>query len=156
MDNFGEKLRKNANELADWVGEAAHSAGERIAEMREIQRLNTVIRDRKREKDRCKMTMADLLIRMFDQNTFAEALLRPEYARIKELDAELAGLEEERRQVTAAAQTAAETVESEETAAPEKPVVPDSPKDLEEPDETVPPETPPGRETYPPDITAQE
>jgi len=136
MDTIGDKLRKTANEFADRLGDAAHSAGERIAEMREIQRINAQIRERKRERDHCKITIADLLIRMFDQNTFAEALLRPEYTRIKELETELAALEEERRQVTAAAAQSA----------PAEPVVPENPKDLEEPDETVPPMTPPGPE----------
>ena len=101
METIGEKLRKTANEFADRLGEAAHTAGERIGEMREIQRINGQIRDRKKEKDRCKMAMADLLIRMFDQNTFAEALLRPEYNRIKEIDGEIAELVEEREQVVA-------------------------------------------------------
>ena len=50
--------------------------------------------------------MADLLIRMFDQNTFAEALLRPEYLRIKEIDEAAAALEQERAEVMARASKA--------------------------------------------------
>ena len=154
MDTISDKLRKTASDVADRLGDAAHSAGERIAEMREIQRLNGLIRERKREKDRCKMTMADLLIRMFDQNTFAEALLRPEYLRIRELDNELATLEEERRQVTASAgitapveaEASAGTGEYAATEEAEAPVVPGNPANLEAPDETTPPMTPPGPE----------
>lgn len=151
MDTIGDRLRKTASDVADRLGEAAHSANERIAEMRGIQRLNSRIRELKREKDRCKMTMADLLIRMFDQNTFAEVLLRPEYLRIRELDAELAELEEERRQVMARGtgpEEAGAPAEAEiaATSEPEAPVIPKTPADVEAPDETTPPMTPLGPE----------
>lgn len=97
--NFGEKLIKTAEEVAGRLGEAAHSAGERLNEMVEIQRLNKQIRMLQLEKDLCKMAMADLLIRMFDQETFAEALLRPEYLRIKEIGTEVCQLEQEKEQL---------------------------------------------------------
>ena len=101
MDStIGEKIKKTAGEVADLLGEAAHSATERIVEMRETQVITAQIRSLQREKDRCRQTMADLLVRMFDQNTFVEALLRPEYTRIKELDAQIAHLEQERIQVS--------------------------------------------------------
>lgn len=138
MDNIGDRLRKTAGEVAERFGEAAHSARERIGEMNEIARFNTQIRARRREKDRCRMAMADLLIRMFDQNTFAEALLRPEYNRIKEIDGEIALLELERDRVTAHA-AAHVTEEPEETV-----LLPETPA------------APPGGEEPPPYITAEE
>ena len=97
--SFGAKIKQTAGEVADMLGEAAHTASERLNELREAQYLQAQIQSRQREKERCRQTMADLLVRMFDQNTFAEALLRPEYLRIKELDAEIAQLEDERQQV---------------------------------------------------------
>jgi len=101
MDStIGEKLKKTAGEVADMLGEAAHTATERIVEMRETQLLTAQIRSLQREKDRCRQTMADLLVRMFDQNAFVEALLRPEYSRIKAIDAEITRLELERQQVS--------------------------------------------------------
>ncbi|MHB9024257.1 MAG: hypothetical protein ACYC7E_08785 [Armatimonadota bacterium] len=93
---LGERVKQTAEEMRDRLGEAVHTAGERLGEMREIQRITTEIRSLKREKERCRQSMADLLMRMFDQNTFAEALLRPEYNRIKEIDVAISTLEEER------------------------------------------------------------
>jgi len=104
MDTFGTKLRKTAGEVADLLNEAAQTARDRIGEMNDISRLNSQIRALKREKDHCKTVMADLLIRMFDQNTFAEALLRPEYLRIKEIDETIGRLEDARAQVMARAE----------------------------------------------------
>lgn len=98
-DTIGAKLKKTAEEIAGRLGEAAQTAGERIGEMREKERLSQQIRQLQREKERCRGTIADLVIRMFDQNTFAEALLHPEYARVKEIDVELAKLEQEREDV---------------------------------------------------------
>jgi|GEM_PF-1977679 len=144
MDTIGDRLRKTAGDVAERFGEAAHSARERLSEMNEIARINTQIRARKREKDRCRMAMADLLIRMFDQNTFAEALLRPEYIRIKEIDEDITRLEEERDRVTAPA------------GAPP----PAAAEEQEEPEETVllpeQPAAPPDQEDLPPYITAEE
>jgi len=111
MDTFGDKLRKTAGEVAERLGDAAHTASEKINEMRDIQRINGQIKALKKEKDRCKMAMADLLIRMFDQNTFAEALLRPEYNRIVEIDKAVADLEAERAQVAARSGKTVEEVE---------------------------------------------
>lgn len=118
MDNFGSKLRKTAEEMAGRLNDAAQSASEKLGEMRELSRLNGEIRSLKREKDQCKTVMADLLIRMFDQNTFAEALLRPEYDRIREVDQAIAALEVERAQVAAHAGVApTETAEMPQAAA---------------------------------------
>ena len=127
MDTFSSKLRKTAGEVAEWLDDAAQTARERIGEMNEISRLNGQIRTLKRDKDRCKIAMADLLIRMFDQNTFAEALLRPEYERIKENDEAIAALEAVRAQVMARMEQppAEETVLIEDSAAEEPaPTVP--------------------------------
>ncbi|HEY3418533.1 MAG TPA: hypothetical protein VGM23_16780, partial [Armatimonadota bacterium] len=99
-----------AEEMRDRLGEAVHTASERLGEMREVQRINADIRTLNREKDRCHLAMIDLLMRMFDQNTFAEALLRPEYNRVKEIDAAIAKLEEERKAVGAQAEEAAPSV----------------------------------------------
>lgn len=101
METFGERLKKTASEVAERITEAAHQAGERLNQMNELQRLNGKIRGLKRERDQCRLTMADLLIRMFDQNTFAEALLRPEYQRVKEIDDAIAAVEVERDAVQA-------------------------------------------------------
>jgi len=154
MDTFSDRLRKTAGDMSERLGEAARSARERISEMSEVARLNTQIRLRKREKERCNTTMADLLIRMFDQNTFAEALLRPEYLRIREIDEEVVQLEQERDQVAARAGV---PLPAEQEALE----IPEQPKDLEEPDEEIvllpePPAAPPTREKLPPDITAEE
>lgn len=100
METLGDRLKKTAGEVVDLITEAAHKAGERLGEMNELQRLNGQLRALKRERDQCRLTMADLLIRMFDQSTFAEALLRPEYTRIKEIDVAMAALEAERADVT--------------------------------------------------------
>jgi hypothetical protein len=147
METFGSRLRKTAEEVAGRLNEAAQTAGERLAEMREIQRLNAQLRALRREKDRCKMVMADLLIRMFDQNTFAEALLRPEYQQIKVLDEQIAAVEAERSQVIARAQSEgqeapsampAEETPAEGTAEPASPRLAD---DLTAPAEETPPST---------------
>ena len=53
METIGDKLRKTAGEVVERLGEAAYTAGERIGEMREIQRINGQLRALKREKDRC-------------------------------------------------------------------------------------------------------
>lgn len=116
-DNFGDRLKKTAGEMAQRLGEAAHTAGERLGEMREQQRLQTEMRTLQRERDRCRQTIADLVIRMFDQQVFAEALLRPEYDRIKEVDCQLCALQEQINQIgqlpeeTAAATPGAQDVE---------------------------------------------
>ena len=90
------------------------------------------------------MAMADLLIRMFDQNTFAEALLRPEYVRIKEIDEEIVRLEVERDRATDHAGA----------------LPPAEAEVQEEPEETVllpePAAAPPDEEDLPPYITAEE
>ncbi|MHB9131270.1 MAG: hypothetical protein ACYDBB_09300 [Armatimonadota bacterium] len=100
MDSeFGQKVRQVAKEVSDRIGEGVQTAGERIGELREKERIGSEIRTLNREKDRCRQVMADLLIRMFDQNVFAEALLRPEYERIKEIDVQVAQLEVERTAV---------------------------------------------------------
>lgn len=97
---IGAKIKRTAGEMAERINEAAHTAGERLSEMREVQRINTRLRALQREKDQCRLTMADLMIRMLDQNTFVDALLRPEYQRIKELDQEMAALKHERHLLT--------------------------------------------------------
>jgi hypothetical protein len=76
--------------------------------------------------------MADLLIRMFDQNTFAEGLLRPEYDRIKEIDQAIAELEVERAKVNAHAGAQAETSAPQEAPAEEAPAAPAAASTIDE------------------------
>lgn len=96
---FTSKLARTAEEMAHRFNEAAQQAGERISEMREVQRLSQQIRTLKQEREHCRMSIADMVVRMFDQNAFVEALLRPEYQRIKDIDLEVERLEQERREV---------------------------------------------------------
>lgn len=98
-DTFGARVKRTAEEVAQRMGEAAQQASERLGEMRDVARLNQQIRTLQREKDRCRQTIADLVVRMFDQDAFVTALLQPEYQRIKEIDVEIARLEEERELV---------------------------------------------------------
>ncbi|HEY3377101.1 MAG TPA: hypothetical protein VGL77_06345 [Armatimonadota bacterium] len=95
-ENFSAKLKKTAEEVVLRVGEAAQQAGERLGEMRDHQRLTQQIRTLQQEKEQCRQSMADLVIRMFDQQAFADALLKPEYQRIKAIEAEISCLEQER------------------------------------------------------------
>lgn len=108
-DRLG-KFKKTAEEVGGRLGEAVKTAGEqldlavragkeRVSDFQETQRLSREIRRLQRERDRLRLIMADLLIRMFDQSTFAEALLRPEYEQIKKIAAQVATLEEERAAV---------------------------------------------------------
>jgi hypothetical protein len=92
--NFIEKARKAAGDIADRAGEAARAAGDRIDQFRESQRLNNQLHTLEREKQQCRNAMTDLLIRMFDQNTFAEALLKPDYLRLREIEAEMLHVKE--------------------------------------------------------------
>ena len=125
---LGARLKKTAEEVAERLGEAAQTAGERISDLRESQRLASQIRALQRERERCRQTMADLLIRMFDQNTFAEALLRPEYVRVKEIDQEIAGLEAARKQIGAhEARSAAVPAEAPAAPAPASPPTAEGP-----------------------------
>lgn len=110
-ESFGTRLKKTAEEVALRLNDAAQQASERIGEMREVQRISQQIRTLTHERDRCRLSMADMAIRMFDQNAFAEALLQPEYQRIKEIDEEIARLEEEKACVG----------QEEEAAAPDTP-----------------------------------
>lgn len=93
---LGARLKKTAGEVAGRLGEAALNASERINELVEMQHITQQIHALQREKAHCRQVMADLLIRMFDQETFAEALLRPEYNRIKEIECEISRLEQEK------------------------------------------------------------
>ena len=96
-----EKVKKTAGDVMHRLGEMAHSAGEQLAELQETQRLATRIRDLRKERARCQTTLADLVVRMFDQGAFVEALLKPEYCRIKEIDAEVLHLEAQKAVVGA-------------------------------------------------------
>jgi hypothetical protein len=100
MDTGFEKVKRAAEDVASRLNEAVNEAvkvtGERLTEMQDLTRLNGQLRTLLREKEQCRQAMADLLIRMFDQNTFVEVLLRPEYTRIKELEVEIARLEKAR------------------------------------------------------------
>ena len=98
-DSLGAKLRKTAGDVAHRVGEAAHHAGERLSELREVQRLSHQIHLLAQEKERCRAVIADLVVRMFDQETFLEGMLRPEYERIKAIEVEIAILEKGRQEV---------------------------------------------------------
>ncbi len=149
MDTLGERVKKTAAEVAERFNEMAQRASERLSEMNELQRLSARRRALTRERDQCRLTIADLLIRMFDQDTFAEALLRPEYHRIKEIDAALADLEEERKQVQARHAQGAETAPAAAEVMPEEapyeaPIVAD---DVPPVWEERPEETPPGGPT---------
>lgn len=100
MDStLGARLKKTAGEVAGRLGEAAQIAGERINVLVEIQHLTREIQTLQEEKERCRQVMADLLIRMFDQETFAPPLLRPEYQRIKEIDQDIDRFEREKEQL---------------------------------------------------------
>lgn len=96
---FTTKLARTAEEMAHRFNEAAQQAGERISEMREVQRLSQQIRTLNQEREHCRMAIADMVVRMFDQHAFVEALLRPEYQRIKDIECEVARLEQERSEV---------------------------------------------------------
>jgi archaellum component FlaC len=98
-ETFGARLRKTAEEVAQRFNEAAQQAGERIGEMRETQRLTQQIRTLTQERDKLRFAMADLVMRMFDQNAFMQELLRPDYQRVKEIDEEIHRLEKEREVV---------------------------------------------------------
>jgi transposase len=100
-ESLGSKLKKTAEAVMANVGELAQKTGEQLIELRALQRIDQQTRDLEKEKNRCRNTMADLLIRMFDQNTFAEALMRPEYERIKAIDVQLAALAEEKASIAA-------------------------------------------------------
>ena len=157
MDTFGSKLRKTAEEMAERLNDAAQNARERIGEMNEINRLNAQLRTLAREKDRCKITMADLLIRMFDQNTFAEALLRPEYERIREIDTAITVLEEARAQVTAGDEKPVPTPTQTEAPAPVIPIVEEEPTPtMPAVEEEMPPIIPIVEEETPPSTTYEE
>ena len=95
-DTISAKLQKTAGEVAQRIGEAAKTAGDRISEMRERDRLSADIARLQRDRDQVRQSMLDLLMRMFDQNVLVEQLLKPDYLRIKELDAEIAHMDKER------------------------------------------------------------
>ncbi len=97
---LGARLKKTAGEVAGRLGEAALNASERINDMVEIQHLTQQIHALQREKDHYRQDMADLLIRMFDRETFAAELLRPEYNRIKEIERDINRLEQEKDGLT--------------------------------------------------------
>lgn len=92
-DSFAERVRKAADDVTNRLDDLAQQTGEKIDELREGGRLAGRIRELEREKDGCRRTIADLVVRMFDQQAFVENLLRPEYLRIKEIDAEIARLQ---------------------------------------------------------------
>lgn len=96
---FTDKVKKTIDDIGGRLSEAAQYTGERFHDMQESQTIGSQIAAKEREKGRCRETMLNLLIRMFDENTFAEKLLRPEYIRIKEIDAEIAALRELRAKV---------------------------------------------------------
>jgi hypothetical protein len=100
-ESLGEKFRKAAGNLAGRTGEVMRAAEERLGEFQETHRIDSRIQELKREELRCRNTMTDLLIRMFDQQSFAEALLKPEYLRIKEIEAEIVQLTAQRAAVGA-------------------------------------------------------
>lgn len=97
--DFTEKMKKTIDDLGGRLADVAQNAGERINDMRESQHIGMQISEKDREKTKCREAMLDLLIRMFDEDTFAEKLLRPEYIRIKEIDAEIAALREMRAKI---------------------------------------------------------
>ncbi len=97
--DFSEKVKKTIDDLGGRLADVAQNAGERINDMRESQHIGAQIATKEKEKAQCREAMLDLLIRMFDEDTFAEKLLRPEYIRIKEIDAEIAALREMRAKI---------------------------------------------------------
>jgi hypothetical protein len=110
-----EKVKKTAGDVVHRLGEFAQNAGERLSEMQEAQRIAGQIRTLRKERDRCKNSMVDLVMRMFDEGVFVEVLLKREYTRIKEIDAEIVVLEAEKAAVgempTPAPQPASEMAE---------------------------------------------
>jgi hypothetical protein len=90
---------KLGGEVVEVVQSTMHTATERFNELRETQRIDQQIKTLQRERDRCALMIADLVVRMFDNNAFADALLRPEYNQIKEIDAQIAALKVERQQL---------------------------------------------------------
>jgi len=105
-ESIGDRIKKTAEAMMQNVGDFAQKTGEQLTDLRDMQRLQTRIRELEREKARNRNAMVDLLMRMFDQNTFAEALLRPEYLRIKEIDVEIARLVQERTALATAVKAA--------------------------------------------------
>ncbi len=98
-DTLSSKLKKTADDVVHRLGEVAQTASDKLKEMQERERLTQLITRCKKERGQVREAMLDLLMRMFDQNTFAEALLRPDYQRIKEIEAEMARLEKEREAI---------------------------------------------------------
>jgi len=111
---FSDKVKKTIDDLGTRLIDAAHFTGERIHDLQESSSIGSQIAAKEREKAKCRETMLDLLIRMFDEETFAEKLLRPEYIRIKEIDAEIAALRELRAKIGKHEEEAAETAPTEE------------------------------------------
>lgn len=98
---LGGRIRQAAEEVAHRVGEIAQQTNELIGDKREAEKLTRRIRALEREKDRCRLMLADLAVRMFDRQAFSEKLLLPDYERIKEIEAEIAQLQEEREAIGA-------------------------------------------------------
>lgn len=102
-DTLGGKVKRAAEEVRQRLSETVQTASDRLSVMRHDQRLKDEIRKLERERAQCRGIIADLVIRMFDQQAFMDALLRPEYTRIKEIDAEIARLTDERKKLGAPA-----------------------------------------------------
>lgn len=90
-----------AGDVAHVLGEAAQTTGEQFTRFQQAQRLEKQMRALGKERERCKATIVDLVLRMFDQDAFTEALLRPEYLRIREIDGEMARLQAARAALAA-------------------------------------------------------
>ena len=127
-DSLSAKLKKTAEAGMAYVGELAQKTGEQLIELRSLQRIDQQARELEKEKARHRNTMVDLLIRMFDQHTFAEALMRPEYERIKEIDAQLAALAQEKAHIAAVHAKPAEPAPAPEASA-EAPAAPAAPEE---------------------------
>jgi hypothetical protein len=106
-DTTFDKVKKTAGDVVHALGEVVQTASERIADIQEVQKLTAQIRTLNRERATCGATIVNLVVRMFDQGAFAETLLRPEYQRIKEIDAEVTRLEAEKAAIGTVAVPAA-------------------------------------------------
>ncbi len=84
-ETLGSKIKKTAGMVSKGIADTV-----------ETLRITKRIADLQREKTQVRETITDLLLRMLDRNTFVEALLRPDYLRLKAIEAELAKLEAER------------------------------------------------------------
>lgn len=118
------KVKKTAGDVVHALGEVVQTASERIADIQDLQRLSAHMRALQKERAACGAAIVNLVVRMFDQGAFADALLKPEYLRIKEIDAELTRLEAEKAAIGKAAAPATEAMpapDPEVTAADDEP-----------------------------------